>query len=146
MAATDYPCTVDDLATYLPPSLSITDDTTPSQTAVEAMIVNVADEINGVLRSRGFDLPVPSSLTYALSFLNTCCIYGALARWARTKFPSDSGPGGSKGLAEDYEKKYQALLDAIELRTLGIPDDPRDNAISGFEGTSRPFVRRRSVW
>lgn len=146
MAATDYPCTVDDLATYLPPGLSITDDTTPSQTAVEAMIINVSDEIDGVLRSRGFDLPIPSALTYALSFLNTCCIYGALARWARTKFPSDSGPGGSKGLADDYEQKYQSLLKAIELRTLGVADDSRDNAISGFEGTSRPYVRRRTVY
>ena len=146
MAATDYPCGTDDLVTYLPPGQSITDATTPSKTAVESMIVNVADEINGVLRSRGFDLPIDPSLTYALSFLNTCCIYGTLARWARTKFPSDSGPGGSKGLAEDYEVKYQALLKAIELRALGIPDDPRDNAISGFEETSRPFVRRRSVW
>ena len=108
--------------------------------------INVSDEINGILRARGFDLPIDSSNDYALSFLNTACIFGTMARWARTKFPSDTGPGGTKGLAAEYEGKYQAFLKLIELRTLGVPDVSRDDAISGFEHSSRPFARRRSVW
>jgi hypothetical protein len=146
MGATDYPCTVDDIRNYLPPGLTINSTSDPSQSHVEAMIVNVTDEINGILRSRGFDLPIDPSLTYALSFLNTACIYGTIARWARTKFPSDTGPGGSKGLAEEYEKKYQSFLSLIELRTLGVPGDDREGAISGFLQDNRPFVRRKTVW
>ena len=146
MAATDYPCTIGDIENYLPPGQSISGSTTPSVTAVDAMIINVSDEINGILRARGFDLPIDSSNDYALSFLNTACIFGTMARWARTKFPSDTGPGGTKGLAAEYEGKYQAFLKLIELRTLGVPDVSRDDAISGFEHSSRPFARRRSVW
>ena len=110
------------------------------------MIVNVCDEINGILEDRGYDLPLDPSLTRALSFLNTVSIFGTLAAWAAVKYPAEVGPGGSKGLAERYATKYEALKLDLKTRNLGLPDATRDNAISGFEGTSRPFARRRSVW
>ena len=155
MSATDYPCLPADLTTYLPPGQTVTSATDPSSTDVAAMIVNVADEINGVLRSRGYTLPWSAGDTTGLSLLNTTNIYGALARWARTKFPAESGPGGSKGLAEDYERKYQKLLADIEAGALGMADEMRAGTVGqGFtEDISephpfepRPFVRRGSVF
>jgi hypothetical protein len=150
MSATDYPCTTADLTPYLPPGQTITSTTDPSLTDVGAMVVNVADEINGVLRSRGYTLPWSAADTTGLSLLNTTNIYGTLARWARTKFPAEAGPGGSKGLAEDYEKKYQKLLADIEAGALGMADEMRQGTIGqGFEcgdHEPRPFVRRGSVF
>ena len=150
MSATDYPCLAADLTAYLSPGQTVTSATDPSSTDVAAMIVNVADEINGVLRSRGYTLPWSAGDTTGLSLLNTTNIYGALARWARTKFPAEAGPGGSKGLAEDYERKYQKLLADIEAGALGMADEMRAGTIGqGFsddEHEPRPFVRRGSVF
>ena len=155
MSATDYPCLPADLTAYLPPGQTITSATDPSATDVAAMIVNVADEINGVLRSRGYTLPWSAADTTGLSLLNTTNIYGALARWARTKFPAETGPGGAKGLAQEYEAKYQKLLGDIEKGALGMADEMRAGTVGqGFtEDISephpvepRPFVRRGSVF
>ena len=150
MSATDYPCLPADLTPYLPPGQTITANTDPSSTDVAAMIVNVADEITGVLRSRGYTLPWSATDTTGLSLLNTTNIYGTLARWARTKFPAEAGPGGSKGLAEDYERKYQKLLADIEVGALGMADEMRQGTVGqGFDDEgyeARPFVRRGSVF
>lgn len=146
MAATDYPCLIEDVVNYLPQGVTISDSTVPSESAVESFITNVCDEINGILEDRGYALPLDPSLTSALSFLNTVSIYGTLAAWAAVKYPADTGPGGSKGLAERYATKYEDLKKDLKTRNLGLPDVSRENAISGFEGTSRPFNRRRTIF
>ena len=146
MAATDYPCLIEDVANYLPQGVSISDSSWPTTAAVESYITNVCDEINAVLEDRGYATPLDPSLTKALSFLNTVNIYGALAAWAAAKYPADVGPGGGQGLVKHYTDKYEELKKDLETRNLGLPDDSRANAISGFEGTSRPYVRRRTVY
>jgi hypothetical protein len=129
-----YPVDVADLLPYLPQGVTINDDTTPSSASVHAMIINVCDDINGKLRSRGFAFPLVTTGEAAIdvSFLNTLNIYGALARWGRSKYPSDSGPGGSKGFADDYEKKYQQHLSSIADGALGFPDQRRNVVANGF--------------
>lgn len=129
-----YPILPVDLLAYMPQGITIDDTTTPSTADVQLMITNVCDRINGVLNSRGFAMPLQTALidSAGLSFLNTCCTYGVIARWARTKYPSDTGPGGSKGFSEDYSKMFEDFLKQITAGAISLPEEPRAVVSHGF--------------
>jgi len=139
-------CCVDDVAGFLPPGITVSGTTDPSDVQVASYILDVADELNGALRSKGFSLPVTSDDIFAISYLNSANVFGALGVFYKVKYPSDAGPGGSKGAGEYWEGKYQHYLKGIESGALGLPDEDRSGTVGGFEHSSRPFARRRSVW
>lgn len=131
-----YPIDVVDMLAYMPPGISITDTSDPSSAEVALMILNVVDEINGRLRSRGFVFPLQIEAVdpIGISYLNTCNIFGAMALWAKTKYPADAGPGGEKGLVKFWNDKYQAFLEGVTTGAIGLPEEARSVVASGFDG------------
>ena len=137
---TRYPILPVDLLAYLPQGITIDDNSVPSKAAVQLMITNVASRIDGFLRSRGFTLPL-EPVPWVLDFLNSANTYGALAEWAKVKYPADSGPGGSKGYAESWGTKFEQFLKDIQSGALGLPDEDRSVVASGFERRDREIDR-----
>ena len=115
------------------------------------MIVNVGDEIDALLDSRGYALPIDPETTDAalkrvLSILETANLYGALDRFYKVKYASgESGPGSDKGAFKAWNDMWLQIRNDIETLKMGLAD-PREDDISGFDDDTDPWVERESVF
>ena len=96
--------------------------TTPTSTQVEALITQVAVEIDAILEAQGYTVPVttPANLVNFLKYVNA---YGAAYLAEAGMFPETSEMGSTphwKVLKEIYDKYMKMLLEGKIPASLGI--------------------------
>jgi phage gp36-like protein len=118
-------CTHSDIYAALPSVAVESSGTVPTETQLDAMIVDVSAEIDGVLRSRSYTLPISDA--DSLAYLKTVCVYGTAAMMLQAKFMED----GSEGGAEFWETRYRKALDDIRSGAVVVPDADIDSVSFG---------------
>jgi hypothetical protein len=103
-------CTLSDVRS-LNPTREYSPTSTPSEEQVEALITQIAAEIDAVLQAQGYTVPVttPANFVIALKAINA---YGAAALAEMGMFPETSEMGSTphwKTLNEKYENWMKAL-------------------------------------
>ena len=111
----DY-CSLGDVQDAIPGVL-LDNDTVPSAGQADGLRAGVCNEIDGILRSRGYTLPITDA--EALGYLKTVAIYGTAAAILASKFIGQETPG-----ATFWQTQYTAAKDAITNGALGL-DSPR---------------------
>jgi hypothetical protein len=83
----------------------------PNPDQVADFVIAAAGEIDALLRGRGYQLPIPTTATSALSYLAGGNIFGAAA------FIEQSAPGGAPNRRDDaiamWERWKKALTDPL---------------------------------
>jgi len=99
--------------------------TTPTTTQVNALIAQIAVEIDAVLEAKGYTVPVttPANFVEALKYLNA---YGAAALAEMGMFPETSEMGQTphwKLLNEKYNDGIKQLREGEIPRGLGLDEE-----------------------
>jgi hypothetical protein len=130
------------------PGFVLTANTVPSEDQASALIDLISAEIDGLLASRDYVLPVTDP--GALLLLKTTCVYGSASLIYKAWFAGNDGISGDNGAAKFFEDKYQGLLQNIREGALG--DTAASDAVSfgsGFITTEfdkyEPWIRRETV-
>lgn len=95
-----------------PPVVAAVTATVPSATQAASLLASVTAEIDMHLRGRGY--ATPATDTEALASLKTICMNGTVARIAKAKWPSVSGPGSDGGASATAREDYVAGLAFID--------------------------------
>lgn len=105
--------------------------TSPSRTQCDALIDQVAAEIDGRLRMRGITTPVADPEGVAM--LLPINAIGAAAAILRSAFPQKEGIGGDGGAAAELHEEYKDWLARIDAGLLDR-DAAKDgaNVVDGF--------------
>lgn len=143
-------CAVSDVE-YDAQQLNITfaTDTIPTLAAVQSWILEVAEEINSILRSAGIDMDTVTANDY-LKQLN---MYGVSARVYSVKIV---GGEGSDNTARDYRaKKYKdglaelradPLISGGTMASSSSTDLARSDFTSNFTNSRTKFTRDGREW
>jgi len=99
-------CTLTE-ANALIPTQEFDANSHPSYDQALAIVGNVSHELDALLISRGWTLPVTD--TEMLGFLKVASEYGAAAILLRARFPAAEGIGGEGGAARAFENRYLEL-------------------------------------
>lgn len=138
--------TVRDAVAYSagPPVIAAVTATEPTATQAAALLAQTTAEIDMHLRGQGYS--VPASDAEAVASLKAICMNGAAARIAKARWPSDSGPGGDRGVAMALREDYRRGLDFIDSGGLASDSSVEDTSGSVNHGmpdvwppTTEPF-------
>jgi len=128
-------CLLEEVNNWLPSVTIAASGTQPTIAQAEAIMADVAAEIDGELRGRGYALPVTDEQT--LAYLKTVNIYGACAGILHAKFPTEPA------FAQDWEARYQNALQAIRAGTTALDQGRSSSSVaSGFDPEAEPIVTR----
>jgi len=144
-------CVLADVRNLIP-TLTIGAATMPTTVQAEAVIAMVENNIDLILTSRGWTLPVDDDAT--LAHLKTIASYGSAAAILKTKFPADDGPGSDSGAAGFWQTQYKEALDGLLAGTINLGDSGLDpNTVgSGFgvgddtDPATAPYAWRDMEW
>jgi len=102
--------------------------TTPTSTQVEALIEQVAVEIDALLQAQGYTVPVttPDNFVNFLKYVNA---YGAASLAEASMFPETTEPGETAHW-QYLEKKYQSFIKAIREGEIPSSLSPGDTALN----------------
>lgn len=98
----------------------------PTETGVQDFIKERARLINGVLKARGFDVPIPASSPEASEILKGVNVLGA-AGDAENAYPAQEA---SSGRAQNWLKEFYDQLKMLKSPDFDLIDAPTDSSTS----------------
>lgn len=98
----------------------------PNASQVSQYITQTAAELDGILRTRGYTVPVPTTATSAYDLLSGFNAYGAIS------LVEQSAPTKG-GKAEGWQKMWEDAKKMLSCGDLEL-DAPRDSSISSPRG------------